>query len=178
MKNKKVIDGKWIITITLLAFVFSVVFSLLSELIIPNTYIFVSVIVVLLVILLGVLFDMIGVAITVAEEKAFNSMASKNIKRANLALKLIKNKDKVSSFCNDVIGHICGIISGSCGATISAILIVKLKTNSIIPVLIITAIIAALTIGGKAIGKGIAIKKANKIIDNFSKILYPFVNKK
>lgn len=178
MKNKKVIDGKWIITITLLAFVFSVVFSLLSELIIPNTYIFVSVIVVLLVILLGVLFDMIGVAITVAEEKAFNSMASKNIKRANLALKLIKNKDKVSSFCNDVIGDICGIISGSCGATISAILIIKLKTNSIIPVLIITAIIAALTIGGKAIGKGIAIKKANKIIDNFSKILYPFVNKK
>ena len=87
MKNKKVIDSKWIITITLLAFVFSVVFSLLSELIIPNTYIFVSVIVVLLVILLGVLFDMIGVAITVAEEKAFNSMASKNIKRANLALK-------------------------------------------------------------------------------------------
>ena len=158
MKNKKVIDSKWIITITLLAFVFSVVFSLLSELIIPNTYIFVSVIVVLLVILLGVLFDMIGVAITVAEEKAFNSMASKNIKRANLALKLIKNKDKVSSFCNDVIGDICGIISGSCGATISAILIIKLKTNSIIPVLIITAIIAALTIGGKAIGKGIAIK--------------------
>ena len=46
MKNKKVIDSKWIITITLLAFVFSVVFSLLSELIIPNTYIFVSVIVV------------------------------------------------------------------------------------------------------------------------------------
>ena len=118
MKNKKVIDSKWIITITLLAFVFSVVFSLLSELIIPNTYIFVSVIVVLLVILLGVLFDMIGVAITVAEEKAFNSMASKNIKRANLALKLIKNKDKVSSFCNDVIGDICGIISGSSGATI------------------------------------------------------------
>lgn len=178
MKNKKVIDSKWIITITLLAFVFSVVFSLLSELIIPNTYILISVIVVLFVILLGVLFDMIGVAITVAEEKAFNSMASKNIKRANLALKLIKNKDKVSSFCNDVIGDICGIISGSCGATISAILIVKLKTNSIIPVLIITAIIAALTIGGKAIGKGIAIKKANKIIDNFSKILYPFVNKK
>ena len=43
---------------------------------------------------------------------------------------------------------------------------------------VISAIVAAVTVSGKAIGKGIAIKKANNIIDNFSKILYPFVNKK
>ncbi len=177
-KSKKSVDKLWIFIITITAFILSIIFSLLSELIIPNTYFVISIIIVLFVILIGVLFDMIGVAITVAEPKVFNSMASNNIKSAKVALNLIKNNEKVSSFCNDVIGDICGIISGSCGTTISAILALKLGFKSIIIILITTGLIAALTIGGKAIGKTIAIKNSNEIIKAVSKFLYPFLKNK
>ena len=125
----------------------------------------------IIVILIGVVFDMIGIAVTVADLKVFHSMSSKKIRSAKMAIKLINNAPKVSSICNDVIGDICGIISGSGGATIALILALELGVNSIVPSLIITALIASLTIGGKALGKGIAVMKANLIIDKFSKIL-------
>ena len=174
MKQK--IDKKWIVTITTIAFAISLLLSLISELIIPNTYILISVIVVLFVILLGVLFDMIGVAITVAEEKAFNSMASKNIKRANLALKLIKNKDKVSSFCNDVIGDVCNIISGSAGIVVATSISQKSNIDTTISTLLVTSLIAAFTIGGKALGKGFDVNQSEQIVTRVSKIINIFSN--
>jgi len=120
---------------------------------------------------LGILFDIIGVSITVADPKTFHSMAAKNVRGAKLAVKLIKNAEKVSSFCNDVIGDICGIISGSTAASISIILSSKLNWNLLVVSLIITALVASMTIGGKAIGKSIAINKSNAIIFRFSSIL-------
>ena len=47
--------------------------------------------------------------------RVYHAMSSKKIKGAKKAVSFKKNADKVSSFCNDVIGDICGIISGSAG---------------------------------------------------------------
>ena len=121
-KKKSLFDFKWVGIITLLAFIISLVFSSISQSIIPNAHVLISLVVVFVIILIGIIFDMVGMAVQVADVKVFNSMASKKIKGAKMALKMIKNAPKLSTICNDVIGDICGIISGSGGAAISAIL--------------------------------------------------------
>lgn len=174
-KNKKdLVEFKWVGIITILAFIISIIFSAIAQSIIPNVNVIISIFLVLSVIFIGIIFDMIGMAVTVADTKVFHAMSAKKVKGAKTAIKLIKNAPKVSSICNDVIGDICGIISGSGGAAISAMLAIELKINALIPSLIVTALIASMTIGGKALGKGIAVAKANFIIDKFSKILSIF----
>lgn len=177
VKNKRLVDYKWIITVTILAFSISLVFSFFSETTIPNANSIIATIVILSFIGIGILFDMIGIAITVADIKTFNSMATKQVRGAKLAVKLIKNNEKASSFCNDVIGDICGIISGSAGVTLSNIVATSLNLNLFIVSLFITAIIAALTIGGKAIGKATAINKSTLILFQFSKMISYFYRK-
>lgn len=177
IKSKKVVNYNWILKITAITFAISFTFSLLSESIIPNVNIFISLVLILLFIGLGILFDIIGVSITVADPKTFHSMASKNIRGAKLAVKLIKNAEKVSSFCNDVIGDICGIVSGSTSASIAVILSSKFNLNLMIVSLIITALVASMTIGGKAIGKSFAINKSDSIIFRFSSFLALFYKK-
>lgn len=173
-KNKVFVDKGWVIKITFLAFLLSFLFSFVSEVTLPNVALWVEIVLVLAFIFLGVLFDMIGVAVTSAEASPFHSMSSRKVKGAKTAVKLLQNADKVSSFCNDVIGDICGIISGSAGAIISVTLAANLKVNPFITTLFTTAIIAALTIGGKAIGKSYAINKNNIILFRFSKFLSRF----
>lgn len=177
VKNKKLINYNWIIKITTITFFISLLFSLLSETIIPNANIFVSVILVLIFIGLGILFDIIGVSITVADQSTFNSMAAKNVKGAKLAVRLIKNAEKVSSFCNDVIGDICGIISGSTSASIAVILDSTFHWNLLVTSLIITALVASMTIGGKAMGKTLAMNKSDEIIFRFSSFMAIFYRK-
>lgn len=177
IKNKKLVDYKWIITVTLLAFFISLVFSLFSESTIPNANSIVAIIIILLFIGIGILFDMIGIAITVADMKTFNSMATKRVKGARLAVRLIQNNEKASSFCNDVIGDICGIISGSAGVALATIISQSFQFNFFVVSLLITAIIAALTIGGKAIGKATAINKSTPILFRFSKVVSCFYKK-
>jgi CBS domain containing-hemolysin-like protein len=173
-KKKSLVDYKWVGIITILAFLISVGFSAVSQSIIPNAHVAVSLIVVLAIIFIGIIFDMVGMAVQIADIKVFNAMAAKKVKGAKMALTMIKNAPKLSTICNDVVGDICGIISGSGGAAIAAILVIELGVDAIIPSLIISSVIAALTIGGKALGKGIAAAKANLIVEIFAKILSIF----
>lgn len=177
VKNRKLVDYKWIITVTLLAFFISLIFSLFSEGVISNANSVVAITIILLFIGIGIMFDMVGIAITVADIKTFNSMASKQVKGAKLAIKLIKNSEKASSFCNDVIGDICGIISGSAGVALANIIATNFNFNPLIVSLLITAIIAALTIGGKAMGKATAINKSTLILFRFSQVIANFYRK-
>ena len=176
-KNKKQVEYNWIIKITLITFLISLIFSLISEIILPNANIIIGIFLIFIFIGIGIIFDMIGVAATSADIKPFNSMCSRKVKGASLAVKLIKNADKVSSFCNDVIGDICGIISGSAGVIIASSLSNILKTDKFITTLVLTAVIAALTIGGKALGKSYAINKNNTILFKVSKFISYFVMK-
>ena len=175
--KKKNFDYKWLIIVTILAFLISIIFSSISESIMPNTKLGVSILIIIIFILLGVIFDMVGVASTTADKSVFHAMSARGIKSSKVALNLINNSARVSSICCDVIGDICGIISGSCAASISINLIDKFHTKGIFVSVIITALTAALTIGGKAFGKGYAVNKSNDILDKFSKILYPFMNR-
>lgn len=165
MKSKQNI--KWILLITSLTFVISMIFSYLSETILKKSNIIIELLVLLTVILIGIIFDMIGVAVTTCAEYPFHAMASRKIKGAKTAIKLIKNKDKVSSFCNDVIGDICGIVSGTAGVIIAT----SIAKDSIICSLLVTATISSLTIGGKALGKKVAVNKSESITKIVSKIL-------
>ena len=173
-KEKSIVDFGFIAKLSLVAFIISLSFSFLGETIIPNVHIAISFVLLIFFILLGILFDVIGVSVTVADIKVFNSMAAKKVKGASLAVKLIKNSDKVSSFLNDVIGDICGIVSGSTGATIAILTSKQFNINLLLVTLIMTAVVSTLTIGGKAIGKSIAINKCDAILYRFVKLLSIF----
>ena len=175
-KNKT--EWRWIIRITAMAFIISFLFSFTSEIIIPNVNIIIGILLLIVFILLGILFDMIGVAVTVADEKPFHSMNSRKVKGADVAVKLKKNADKVASFCNDVVGDICGVVSGSAGAIIALSLSNVFHMNKFIITLLVTSFIAALTIGGKAIGKSYAMNKSNLILYQFAKTISYFYRMK
>lgn len=174
-KKKELINYSWILKIIIITFFISVFFTFISETIIPNVNIVLGIILTLVFILIGVLFDMVGVAVTASDEAIFHSMASRKIRGAKLAIKFKKNADKVSSFCQDVIGDICGIISGSTGAVISISIMDKIDTNSLLVTLIVMGIISTLTIGGKALEKSIAINKSNEILYRFAYIISYFI---
>lgn len=163
---------KWILSITIWTFLLAIVFSLITENLTTNLGFISSLIILLLIILIGIFFDIIGIAVTRAEEKPFHSMASKRINEAKIAIKLVRNADKVSNFCNDVIGDISGIISGAVGANLIYKLsrFYDLKTLGVLSILI-TALTASLTVGGKAMGKSIALMYYEKIIYKLAEFL-------
>ena len=177
-KNKKNTKTKWIITITLLAFTISFIFSLVSELMLSKVGLILGIIILLLFISIGIIFDMIGVAAASGTESPLNAMSSKKIKGAKKAVLFKKNADKVSSFCNDVIGDICGIISGTAGVTITANISKTYNLDIFWVGLVITGIVASLTIGGKALCKSIAMKNSKEIVYFTAKVISIFERKK
>ena len=172
--KKEKVDIKWLITIVIVTFIISFGLSFVANSTIPNLSLIFGIIITLLFIVIGIIFDIIGVSVTSADEKVFHSMAARKVKGASTAVKLKKNADKTSSFCCDVIGDICGVISGAAGTTICAILVTKYHTDLLLTGLIITAIISSFTIGGKALGKSFAINKSDIILYEFAKILSNF----
>ena len=155
------IDLKWFFKILILAFSISLVFSSLSEVVLNNVNVIIGIIIIIIFIILGIIFDMVGVAVAAADEKPFHSMSSRTIKGAQLAVKLKRDADKVSTICNDVIGDICGIVSGSGGAVIAIALASKYNFNIILISLIITSLISGIPVGGKALEKSYAINNSN-----------------
>ena len=172
--KKEKVNVKWILTIVCITFVISFCLSFIANAAIPNLSLIFGILLTLLFIAIGILFDIIGVAVTTADEAVFHSMNSRKVKGAKVAVKFKKNADKVSSFCCDVIGDICGVISGAAGTAIAAILISDFHTNLIVTGLFITAIISSLTIGGKAVGKSFAINKSDIILYEFAKFISNF----
>ena len=175
--KKEHVDKKWIATVVIVAFLTSFTLSFISEMTIPNLSLWLGILVTLFFIFLGIFFDIIGVSVTTADEAVFHSMSSRKVKGANIAVKFKKNADKVSSFCCDVIGDVCGIISGAAGTTVAAILVSRFKFNTLFTSITIAAIIASITIGGKAIGKSFAINKSYIVLYEFAKFISNFYKK-
>ena len=149
MKGK----SSWVLIVTLLAFGLSLVMSFLAEIVLKNVTLAISLIVTFLFILL------------------------RRVRGGKIGVKLIKNASKVSSICCDVVGDICGIISGSAGVTIITLIIKMTDINPLIVTLLVTALISSLTIGGKALGKGLAINKSDEVITAVAKLLSIFSKK-
>lgn len=176
MKNKT--DFKWVFIVTVLAFVISIVMTLFSTVALESVGLVIAILITLLFILLGIIFDIIGVAVTSGDEVAFHSMSSRKVKGGKVGVKLLKNTEKVSSVCCDVVGDVCGIVSGTSGVVIVAKVIELTGLNELMVSLLVTGVISSLTIGGKAIGKGFAINKSKEILTIVSKILTIFSIKK
>ena len=177
-QKKKESNTKWIIQILIMSFTISLVFSFGSEMVLNKVSAYVGAIILVAFILFGILFDMIGTAVTSADISPFNSMSARKVKGADVAVIFKKNADKVASFCNDVIGDICGIISGSAGVIVSGALASALKVDVFIVTLVVTALVASMTIGGKAIGKGFAMKNSTNILYGFAKVISVFYKPK
>lgn len=165
---------RWSLTITLLAFGISLIMSLFSTVVLENVNLLIAILVTFLFILIGIIFDVIGVAVTSGDDTAFHSMSARKVNGGKMGVRLLKNASKVSSICCDVVGDICGIISGTAGVTIVSLLIKYTDVNELILSLIVTALISSLTIGGKALGKNYAMNKSTQIITRVSKILSVF----
>lgn len=166
-RNKKRIGRRniiWTLKMFTLTLLISSIFSYLSGSIFKRTNNFILPLsIIFVIILIGVIFDIIGIAVTSAKESPFNAMSSKRIKGSKEALFLIKNADFVSNVCNDVIGDICGIISGAAGSMLVIKLVLYDSMKEPINI-VISSIIAALTVGGKALGKNIAINYSHDIV--------------
>jgi len=173
-KEKKLVDFTWIYKIIIITFGISLLMSFITGVTLPKVPTILGILLVIVFILIGVIFDMIGVAVTASDLSVFNSMSSRKVKGAKLAVRFKQNADKVSSFCNDVIGDICGVVSGSCCITIATNLSNNFNINYLLCSLLVTAIVSAMTIGGKAIGKNIAINKSDIILYKFCLIINHF----
>lgn len=178
-KSKKQKKWVWPLIVLILAISLSLCFSLLSELVLDGSAIFVAIIVILVFITISIITDMIGLAVASSNIEHFNAMAARKVTGSKQAISLVKNADKVSSVLNDVIGDVCGILSGAAGASIVAKIAIDNSASfmSILIPSLIAAIIAGLTIAGKAIFKKVAIKYANPLTLNFAKFLNFFTRK-
>jgi Mg2+/Co2+ transporter CorB len=169
---------RWVIIITIWTFIMAIIFSIITEGLVKNIQILLAFLILIIIILIGIFFDIIGIAVTTAEERPFHAMAANRVEEAKYAIKLVRNAGQVSNFCNDVIGDISGIVSGAVGTTViyKLINIYNIKNGSILSI-IITSLIASFTVGGKALGKSIAILHSEKIIFETAKV-FNFLEKK
>ena len=173
-RNKTI---RWVLTIFFVTILISGIISLVSEEVMAVSGIAVAFVILLAIVLVGILFDIIGVAVTSADERPFNAMAARKVPGAKQAIKLLHNAERVSSICNDVIGDICGVISGSASATIAAQVLQNFEfTWPRVVSLVMSALVAGLTVGGKAIGKTFAINSSTVIVHSVGKVLYFFDN--
>ena len=163
---------RWVITIFLATIFISGTISALSDLIMENTNMVFAFVILLFIIFVGVIFDVIGMAVASADEKPFHSMAARKVPGATEAISLLRNAERVSSICNDVIGDICGVVSGGASATI-AVQIVRNFDFSLpqIVSLLMSALAAGLTVGGKAIGKSFAVNSSTTIVYAVGKVI-------
>ncbi len=178
--NKKVkkqqAKNMWPYKVLVLAIALSLCFSILSEFLLGNTGIAVAILVIIVFVGVAITTDMVGVAVTSCSKEPFVAMASKKVRGAKEGLVLIKNADKVSSLCADVVGDVCGILSGAAGASIVAKIAIDSQNISlaILVASLVSALIAGLTIFGKALGKRKAINSCTSIILIVGKILSIF----
>ena len=161
---------KWIITVFITTFILSLIFSSISTNAIEKLSIVPAFIILVVVVSIGILFDMIAIAVTVADEGEFHAKATKKVPGSKTSVKLIRNASKVANFCADVIGDICGVLSGA----ISALIGVKIAASFTMPFniqFVIGAVVAAVTVAGKAIGKEIANRNSTNIVHVAAKVL-------
>ncbi|PAV29111.1 hypothetical protein CIL05_14145 [Virgibacillus profundi] len=182
MKSQIKRSIKFSITIAVITFVLAAIFSIISSSILSGVVWILGLFIVLIIVSIGVVFDMLGIASTAAREAPFHAMAAEKVNGAREAVIIIRNADKFASFCNDVIGDISGIVSG----TASAIVVLQIanlighEDGSAVQItlsVLLTSIVAAITVGGKAMGKFFALNASTKIIFFAGKVISILENK-
>ncbi len=164
---------RWLISVFLMALTISAAFSFFSQELLGEASLFGAFAVLLAIIAIGIFFDLLGVAVTAAEEKPFHSMASRKVPAGAEGIWLLRNAGKVSSICNDVVGDICGVISGAAAAVVALEAWMSMQSLSQRLVqLLLSALVAALTILGKAFCKQIALENSTAIVHGAAKLIW------
>ncbi len=163
---------RWIITAFLLSFVITAVISVAAGEVSEHASVFAAIPLLLFFIFLGIFFDVIGLAVATADPAPFHSMAARRIRAGKKGVWLIHNSARVTSFCNDIVGDICGVVSGATGTAIATRLFVG--GGAFWLTLCLTSLIAALTVGCKAIGKEIALRHSGAIVMFAARVLCGF----
>ena len=167
-RNKTI---RWVVTIFLVTILISGTISFVSDEIMDSSTIWVAFLILLAIVFIGIIFDIIGVAVTSADEKPFHSMAARKVPGGLEAIRLLRSAERVSSICNDVVGDICGVVSGSASAAIAVKALTVIDSDTVAQ-LLMSALVAGVTIAGKACGKNLGIKSATEIVTLVSKGIY------
>jgi len=164
--RKKTPRLRWVAATALLTFVLAVLISVITQFLfgVMESF-FAALFILLAIVFTGILVDMIGIAATAADEVPLLAKAAKKVTGAREALYLVRNADRVANFCSDVVGDISNIISG----VLAAFLVLRLVaeghvTESPFVSILTTGLISALTVGGKAFGKAVAMDRPTDII--------------
>ena len=171
-KKERLRTIQWVVTVFFTTLVVSGLIGLVSDEVMASSSLPVAFGILLFIVLLGIVFDIIGMAVASADEKPFHSMAARKVPGAQEAIRLLRNAERVSSICNDVVGDICGVVSGSASATIAALILTHVDTAWPRGVsLVMSSLVAGLTVGGKAIGKTFAVSSCTQIVHMVGRIL-------
>ena len=141
--------------------------SLLSQTAVAASDILIAVMLLIFMILTSIIFDGIGVSVASCsrdEVERYCLSENADCECAETVFALIDGAEKVNNVCADVIGDICGVLSGACGAAIAAGLSFRSGAGAGWLPTLTSAAVAALTVGGKAFLKGKAVKNADKYI--------------
>ena len=161
---------RWVVTVFLITVVISGIISLVSDEVMDSSSLPVAFLILLAIVMVGIIFDIIGMAVASADEKPFHSMAARKVPGSQEAIRLLRNAERVSSICND---DICGVVSGSASATIAALILTQVDVGWPRGVsLVMSALVAGLTVGGKAIGKTFAVNSCTQIVHMVGKVLH------
>lgn len=127
------------------------------------------------VIVIAVVADVLGVAATAADEAPFHAMASDRVMGAKEAVMIVRNGAHVNSICSDVIGDVCGTISGAVGAALVLDLRVVFPNIPLsVTSVLVLGTIAAVTVGAKAWTKGFAVHNAKTIVGFTGRVFAAF----
>mgnify|MGYP000870041106 CR=1 FL=1 len=162
------------LSVAVVTFFMAIAISFVSKILLGRVGLILGLFVLLLIVGIGVIFDVIGTAVTAAKERPLNAMASKKVYGAKQALRMTRSADRVASFCNDIIGDMTGTVSGAIGAAIALELVMpagRSPAGETVASTVIVGFIAALTVGGKAWGKNVAISEPEQIILAVGKVL-------
>ena len=165
---------RWPLIVLIVSLSLSFTFSFFSELVLNGANLVIAISVIVVFVVISIITDAVGVAITAADEVSFRAMAAKKVKGSKEGIILINNAEKVASIFADIIGDICGILSGAAGAVIAAKLASGIfdEMQVVFIASMVSAVVAGVIIFGKAMFKRVALDSCDKIILALGKILY------
>lgn len=99
MQKKEQSKSRWVIQSFCLTFVLSLIMSYITTNGISNLSIIPAILILIVVIFIGIITDIIGVAVTVADEAEFHAKASKKIR--------LKNINKANKKCINSSKYLC-----------------------------------------------------------------------
>lgn len=158
---------KKIAFVFVLSFIIAVLAGFASELLMRKSSIWVAWFLLFMIIGVSIIFDIIGMAATAASEKPHHAKAANRVPGAKQTVYLLRNADFVANFCNDIVGDVAGTLSGAMAASILVDLIriyPTLENQEIIWNTLLLALVASVTITGKAMGKTLAINESDEIM--------------